>query len=71
MLLLNVLDLPQVHRVVLPALAERLAQEEIWAQTIWPEGEEVLTDHILSNAGSMLTELEGERDRLLTSWRSI
>lgn len=34
------------------AVAERLIQEEVWAQTVWPEGEPSLADLIRALEGS-------------------
>ena len=68
MLTLNLLDDPMVHPIVAEALVDRLVQEEVWAQTLWPEGVPCLTPHILENLGdwrdNVLAAVRGKLARL-------
>ena len=46
-----------IRKVILPAMAERMLAEEVWAQTVWPEGEPYLSDHLYEAVRSYKVEL--------------
>jgi hypothetical protein len=46
-----------IRKVILPAMAERMLAEEVWAQTVWPEGEPYLSDSLYEAVRSYKVDL--------------
>lgn len=59
------------ERIVMPALAARIAEEEVWAQTLWPDGEPVLTEVIFRHLNEAeVIEMNKLVAAKLEEWRS-
>lgn len=48
---INIVTEPRVYAQLITSLADRLCQEEIWSQTVWPEEEPELTEEIVRTLG--------------------